>query len=340
MAILSGRTRVCWTPGEVKVLRAVAVLVGLAVAGWLVWEIGPATLAAELRALSWRVAVLLLPQAAVSLLLAAGWRHAFPGRTPRLGPLVGIRLAGEAVNDTTPTGSLGGDALRAVLVARVAPGIGMGDALVSVVVAKTALIGTQALFTLAGFALAWAVLAPSRAVLALLALLCLFLAGATATFLWAQLRGLFRIGGRALAWLGLGDRATATAAQVDARLRAFHREGRRRLAATWGYHLLGWLAGVVETWLALRFLGTPVPLETALVIEAGAVGMRAIGFLVPAAIGIQEGGLVGLFTLLGLAPATGLAFGAVRRIREAAYIVLGYAWLALGPGARVPEPHV
>lgn len=314
-------------------------LAGLAVVAWLVWEIGPGTLAAELRALSWRLAVLLLPQAAVSVLHAAGWRAAFPGRLPELGPLVGIRLAGEAVNDTTPTGSLGGEALRALLVVRAAPGLDVEDGLVSVVAAKTALIGTQALFILTALVLAWALLALPASVLALLAFLALFMVAATTTFLWAQLRGLFRIGGRALGWLGLGDRATSTAARVDAALRAFYRQGRRRLAVAWAYHFLGWLAGVVETWLALRLLGVPVPVATAVVVEAGAVGMRAVGFLVPAAVGIQEGGLVGLFTLLGLGPATGLAFGAVRRIREATYIVLGYACLALGPGLRVPAPE-
>jgi uncharacterized protein (TIRG00374 family) len=323
----------------VKALRAVAVLAGVGVAGWLVWEIGPATLAADLRALSWRLAVLLLPQAAVTLIDAAGWRYAFPGRLPDLGPLVGIRLAGEAVNDTTPTGTLGGDALKALLVARATPGVSVEDGLVAAVVAKTALVGTQAVFILVALGLAGGALVASPAVLGLLGLLAAFTVTATAAFLWAQLRGLFRIGGRALVWLGLGERAMSAAGRMDRTLRTLYRERRGRLAATWGLHLAGWTAGVAETWLALRFLGSPVPLVTALVIEAGAIGARAVGFLVPASIGVQEGGVVGLFVLLGLEPATGLAFGTVRRIREVSYILLGYASLALGPGPRVAAPE-
>lgn len=316
-------------------LRAVGVLAGVGVAAWLVWEIGPAILAAQLRALSWRVVIVMLPQAAVSLLHAAGWRCAFPRRLPGVRPLVGIRLAGEAVNDTTPTGSLGGDALKAVLVARALPAVTLEEGVVSVVVAKTALAGSQAAFVLGGLGLAWSTLEAKPALLALLALLAALAGGAAAMFLWAQLQGLFRIGGRALGWLGLGGRATGAATRLDADIRGIYRDRPDRIAASWLLHLGGWVAGVVESWLILALLGTPVSWTVAAVLEGGAVGVRTAGFLVPAGIGVQEGGLVGLCALLGLPPATGLAFAAVRRIREAAYILLGYACLAGGWGLRV-----
>ena len=66
----------------------------------------------------------------------------------------------------------------------------------------------------------------------------------------------------------------------------------------------------------LVLLGAPVSLLTALVIEAGATGVRAVGFLIPGSIGVFEGGLVGIFALLGLESSTGLAFGVARRFRE------------------------
>ena len=73
----------------------------------------------------------------------------------------------------------------------------------------------------------------------------------------------------------------------------------------------------------LALLGSPVALTTAFVIEAGAAGIRAVGFLIPASLGVLEGGIVGLFGLLRMDPAAGLAFGVVRRIREAAWILAG-----------------
>lgn len=318
------RTRAC---------RALAVAAGLAVVGWLVWRIGPGTLAAELRQLGWRLPLILLPQAGTNLLQTLGWRFAFPGRRPRLRALIPVRLAGEAVNDTTPTGTLGGDAVKAFLVARPPAGVPVEEALVSVVLGKSMLVVALGAFLAAGLALAWLAVGAPAALLSILALLAAFAVGSGGAFVAAQLRGLFRMGGRALTWLGLGDRAAALTHRLDAELRVSYRRRRAALAAGLALHLAGWATGTLETWLALAFLGAPVPLVTALVLEAGATGVRAAGFLVPGSLGIQEGGIVGIAALLGIPSDTGLALGLVRRIREGTFIALGYACLAALPAA-------
>jgi hypothetical protein len=326
----------------VTALRWAATLAGLLVAAWLVSEVGLAALAAQVAQLSWRLPLVLLPQVAGNTAQAAGWSYAFPRERPPLLLLLRIRLAGEAVNDTTPTATLGGEALKALLVARTAPGLTVQAALVSVVVAKTALVSALAVFVGGGLAVAWAVAGAPPALLAVLAALAAFTGASSAAFAWAQLHGLFRLGGRALAWLGLGARAAALAAGLDRDLRRFYATRRRRLAASWALHLGGWAAGILETWLTLRFLGAPVSLATALVIEAGAAGARAAGFLVPASLGVQEGGVVGIAVLLGVGGEAGLAVAVVRRIREAVLVAAGYACLALarrrhgGPGS--PHP--
>ena len=320
-------------------LRTLAVLAGLGVAAWLAWEVGPAALIGELRRLSWRLGLLMLPQALVSVLDAAGWRYGFPGRLPPLGPLITMRLAGEAVSDTTPTGTLGGDALKAWLAGRA--GIPLRDGLVSVVVAKTALVGSQVLFLVQGLALVAIGPAPSRGLHAVLAILAGVGALASAGFVWAQRHGLFRVGGRALGWLGLPGGATGAAARLDEDLRTYYRERRGRLLWSVALHLLGWMVGALEVWLALGFLGVPIPMSTALVIEAAATGIRSAGFLVPGSLGIQEGGLVGIFAALGLGGSMGLTFGVIRRIREAVWALAGYACLVAwrAPGRpRVRRP--
>ena len=102
-------------------------------------------------------------------------------------------------------------------------------------------------------------------------------------------------------------------------------------------HFLGWLAGVLDVWLGLRFLGAPVTLGTALVIEAGATGARSVGFLVPGSLGVQEGALVGLVAAVGLPPSVGLALGVVRRIRDTLWDLIGYGCLAAWGGVEAPR---
>jgi glycosyltransferase 2 family protein len=320
-----------------KALRPLAILAGCAMVAWLVWQVGPATLIAELHKLSWRLPLILLPQIVTNLFKTEGWRYAFPRRRPRFGLLFPIRLAGEAVNETTPTGTMGGDALKAYLLVRAGAGVPVGEGLVSVVVAKSALVASLAAYIACAAGLAWALGGTPPAMLSVLALLALYMALATAGFVWAQVRGMFRMGGRALRWMGLGDRVAAGAERLDADLRWYYRDRRGAALAVIALSLVGWATGALETWLMLVLLDSPVSLLTALVIEAGATGVRAVGFLIPGSIGILEGGLVGIFAILGLGSSTGLAFSVARRFREGVWILLGYACLAVMRGPKAPD---
>src|SRR5262245_64340137 len=143
-------------PRLVRALRPLAVLAGGLIVAWLVWEIGPATLVAELRKLSWRLPLILLPQIVTNLFKTEGWRLAFPRHRPRFRLLFPVRLAGEAVNETTPTGTMGGDALKAFLLVRAGAGVSFGEGLVSVVVAKGALGASSAALMGGAVAHAWA----------------------------------------------------------------------------------------------------------------------------------------------------------------------------------------
>ncbi|MBY0277851.1 lysylphosphatidylglycerol synthase domain-containing protein, partial [Candidatus Binatia bacterium] len=98
-----------------------------------------------------------------------------------------------------------------------------------------------------------------------------------------------------------------------------HRE-RSRLLASWGWHLASWLAGAGEVWLALYFLGHPVDVGTALLLESLGQAVRAAAFAVPGALGVQEGGFVVLGAALGIGAETCLALSIAKRARE---ILLG-----------------
>jgi glycosyltransferase 2 family protein len=311
-------------------LRTLAAAAGVAVLGWLVWEIGPGALSAQFRLLSWRLPVLLLPYALVATLDAAGWRYAFPGRLPSLPLLIAVRLAGEAVNVTTPTATLGGEPVKAWLLTRA--GVPIEDGLASVVVAKTALVVSHLAFIVVGLALAARQSPPGSPLLGVMAVLTGVGAVAVGGFVWAQQHGLFGASSRVLAWLGLGPGVTTHLHRLDDQLRAFYRDHRGRFALALLFHFLGWAAGSVEVWVALTLLGPPVGFGTAVVIEAFISAIRSATFLVPASLGVQEGGFVGLFVAFGLGAETGLTFGLIRRVREAVWAALGYAFLVAWRG--------
>jgi uncharacterized membrane protein YbhN (UPF0104 family) len=93
--------------------------------------------------------------------------------------------------------------------------------------------------------------------------------------------------------------------------------GRRRaLVVSELWHVLSWVLGAGEIWLALRFLGHPVDWTTALIIESLGEAIRTVSFPIPGALGVQEGGFVLLGGLFGLTPGVSVALSLAKRVRE------------------------
>ncbi|MBI3800319.1 MAG: flippase-like domain-containing protein, partial [Deltaproteobacteria bacterium] len=134
-------------------IQLAATLGGLGVLGLLVWNIGLGEVVAHLRQIGWLAPLLLVPYLVIALCDAKGWACAIPptvqaGEIP-LWRLSLARLAGEAVNNLTPTANLGGEPIKVYLLR--AHGLTIDTGLASVVVAKTTLVVSQIVFILLGF---------------------------------------------------------------------------------------------------------------------------------------------------------------------------------------------
>src|SRR5262245_29473032 len=124
-----------------RVARVVLLLAGAALFVALLIEIGPAAIAESFSILSWRLLVVIVfPFVLVNAFDTLGWAFAFRRRTIPFRLLFPARLAGEAFNATTPSASVGGDAVKAWLLRRHAP---TEETVSSVVVAKTTITIAQ-----------------------------------------------------------------------------------------------------------------------------------------------------------------------------------------------------
>ena len=81
---------------------------------------------------------------------------------------------------------------------------------------------------------------------------------------------------------------------------------RRRSALSYSclLRLIGWTLGAGEVWLTTRVLGKPLSLIDSFILESLISGVRGAAFMVPGALGAQEGGLVLFGALLGAARRT------------------------------------
>ena len=110
---------------------------------------------------------------------------------------------------------------------------------------------------------------------------------------------------------------------------------RSNIAASTQVHILGWLIGVGEVWFALAWMGHPVGIGDALVIESLTQAVRAGAFMIPSAIGAQEAGLILLCGIFGVPPDQALALSLIKRAADVIVGVPGLIALQIMEGGRL-----
>ncbi len=234
--------------------------------------------------------------------------------------LTGIAWVGEAANSLLPVALIGGGLVRARLlsVARVPAAIGGASVVVDLTVAVISLI----LFSFAGVAVLVANALPSYLSMHLLLGLSIF-SLVIYGFYVAQRRGMFLALARRSERLNGSDATGALssdAATLDRRVaEIYQRRGDFWFACL--VRLIGWIIGVGEVWLALHFLNQPVTVVEALMLESLGQAIRSAAFIVPGALGIQEGAYLVLGASIGIPPQIGIALSLVKRVRELSFAV-------------------
>jgi len=320
--------------------------VGLGLFGALIYAAGPAGILHTFRRLGWPTLFVVFPYLASYVLDTLGWwwvasrcfldpKHTLVP-TPSFGQLFALRAAGEAVNAITPTAYFGGEPVKAWLLNR--RGIPLARGLASVIVSKTALILTQGLFVLLGLLVAlgrWRTIVPLWAAAGIGILLALLTA---ALLIGLQRSGLFmvllnlsrRLSGRD-AFLASWEREVIA---LDGFLREFYDRRPVEFLICCVLHFLGWVVGCLEVYLTMWLLGEPVGLATAFSIESLSGVAKLAALIVPASLGVQEGGQVLIFAAFGLSAPVAMAFSLLRRGREFLWIGFGLIVLLQGQALR------
>jgi uncharacterized protein (TIRG00374 family) len=291
-------------------------------------EVGWAKLGHHLRQVGWYWPLLLLPYGLVNWLEAVSWKYILidlPEKTT-LTRLFWLRLGGESLNQLTPTASLGGEPFKAARLR--ADGVPMDQATASVVIHKGILVCSLVLYIIVGLALAPLYLPAALAHLKYLSLGALGLAAAGGTFVLVQFRGSFSSQGvRLLDRLGWCPRFIKEKegffASLDASMSSFYRQYPARAVLAFILFFLSWLLHAVEVYLMFWLMGHAISPGLALCLDSLAMLFTALGFFIPAAAGIQEGGNLLLALGFNLGLTLGATFSILRRLREAFWLSLG-----------------
>lgn len=311
-------------------LRVLLLALGVGFLVFIVWQAGPRAVAARLGEIGPRWPFVLLPSLVVMVADTVAWRYAFsPGVPVGAAALLKARIAGEAINALTPTAYVGGEPVKAYLLA---PGVPLAEGLSSAIVGRTLMTLAQVAFILAGIVVALGRFEGSRYFLAASVGLVALAAAGLGWLVVRQQRGFIagivntaaRVGIRPK-WVA--ERA-AVIADLDTRIARVYREARGRLHLSAALYFLGWVVGTAETYLALVLMGLPVDLPTAFALEALSGMAKGAMFIIPGSLGGQEGAHALLFAGFGYPLAAAVSYSIIRRVREMLWAALGLAILA------------
>lgn len=297
--------------------RWIGVVVGLGMVTLLLRAVGWPAVRQTLEWLGWGYAIVLVYPLSWILLNAFSWQQALPLGQKKVPffRLTAMRMAGESFNSLLPSGYVGGEPLKARLLADWMPA---SEAASSVLVAKAAQSVAMVIFAVLGLAAgrpSGASLYPPRAMTAALVALTLGIGLFTALLA----RGSFASLGRALHritrvfWLQRQDERLIA---LDASLGEFYRHGKRRFLASVLWSVAAWLAGALELWIIFHLIGHPIAWRQAWFMGALAQVASVVGLFSPGGVGFYEGGHFLAARLLGLPPALGLSVSLIRRVRE------------------------
>jgi uncharacterized protein (TIRG00374 family) len=311
----------------VRIINLILLLIATIFFVWILNEVGWDTLGHYLWQVGWYWPLLLLPYGVVNLLESLAWKYVLvdlPEKTT-LWRLFWLRLGGESLNQLTPTASLGGEPFKAARLQ--ADGVPLEVASASVVISKGILFLSLTLYIFTGLALAPIFLPEVAKHLLILCVAALGLAAAGITFVVVQRRepcgNSFRFLSRR-GWLPHFLRDQEGFLQdLDSAMSYFYRQYPARAVLSFSLFFLSWLLHSVEVYLIFWLLGHPISWGLAICLDSLAMLFTALGFFIPAAMGVQEGGNILLALGFNLGFNLGVAFSILRRIREAFWLSLG-----------------
>ncbi len=315
---------------RLRIIMTVAGVGGLALLIILVMHSGVNDVAATLGSAGWALLWLIPVHIAPIALDAVGWRALLHDhRQASLPYLSWIAAVRDSINSLLPVARVGGEVAGVrLLMMRGVPG---SASAASVMVEVTLTLAVQFIFTLVGLGILLYYLSDHVAARLVILGLLVSLPLLIVFYLLQHRWGLFQLLERVLT--ALTGRKVLSLAGDPARLdeaiqHLYRRRGVLLTAALWQF--AGLMAGAAELWFTLWLLGHPISLPAAIMLESLAQAVQSAAFLVPGALGIQEGSFVLFGAATGLSPDVALALSLAKRVRQVGFGIpslLSWQWV-------------
>jgi uncharacterized protein (TIRG00374 family) len=316
-----------------RLVQASAFALGAALFAYILYGFGSHRVWLDLQSIGWRFVPIVALEVLVSGANARAWWHTLPRQTRRgaFPRLFLVQLAGSALNETAPGAPLYGEPAKVLFLRERSPVSVTTASLLSVKLAQA--LG-RVLFIIVGLLAASWSLKFDRLPVRSLSVAFVLIAAGVGMFMALQLRGFSGLTRRVSSrvhflgsWVGRMEHGLQ---RMDKHLQELYRSRPLDFVASVMLVLAGLCVGIVQIWLMIRWIGLRPDWFSSLTIEAFSVLVSFVSFVVPGALGIQEGGKVLIFAALGLPVAAGVTVGAACRVNNILNMAIGLAafvWL-------------
>ncbi len=241
-----------------------------------------------------------------------------------------IKIISESLNTLLPSASIGGDAVRTMLVKKLIP---LREGLPAILVDKTVEFVGGMVFMGTGLLLAFiygqvpkpfimpGILCVAITLLGIAFLIAIQFVGTNRVLL--TITRLFPSWNRSI------KSRRQSLRELDANLRYLYTKAGGRLCSAGLLHLLSRIMGACEVWLILMVLDIPLGIVDAIFISAMVTVANTIFFLLPGQWGVSEGAHAVLLQSLGFHPGLGLSIGIIRRLRRLVFVIIGLVFFQL-----------
>jgi putative membrane protein len=315
---------------DIKIIRPLVFFLGLAGVALfiiLLFREGVGQVGLAIAHAGWWLVALTLYHLLQTMSDSVGWLVLVPkeNRVP-LSRSFALHWMGESINNLLPTARVGGD----IIVARIAAmwGMPLRIATAAIIIDVTVGIVTKVFYLITACILLVATTGRTDLTRPILVAV---LTGILAVigFYAVQRAGIFRWSAMLAARLAKSpawDSLIQSGEALDQAIRLLYSR-RSGVAGCCFFWVLSWLLASGELWLGLRVLGVQTSFATAIILESASLAIRGAAFLVPGALGVQEGGYILFGNLLGISGDIALALSVFRRVRELALGIPGMlAW--------------
>ncbi|MDX2027725.1 MAG: flippase-like domain-containing protein [Alphaproteobacteria bacterium] len=300
---------------EVIRLAALLGLLGLAAATGIIIANGYQQILAALAQAGWGIIWASLFHLVPMTCCIIGWRALMPERQrPSHAFFLYVLWLRTSMNNLLPVARIGGEILAARVMIK--HGIRNTSAIASTVVETTLSVIGVFLFDVIGITM-FALHISDKHVGWRLAAGLLMSVPVIAALVVVQRIGFFGLLSKIfnMMFRTTWEKFAGGAARLDRAVHAMYRRKDRILICGF-WQFMAWVMGVPEIWLALQFLGHPLPWAECFMIEALIQASSSVAFAVPGAIGVQEASFLVFGQMLGLTPEVAVALAVMRRCRD------------------------